>query len=161
MAAVGPRVGLPSRDEHRGVRAAGHRPVPLDDRGFSLMEVMAATVIATIAVIGLAHTFGIGRSLINRFEVLRAAKMGVQSRFEVLSATVPTSSDLALGVHPPAAIPFVYAGTNYGNETWLVENWNDPATPSATDMKRVTVRFAVDAFGVQDTVRMSRLFPTR
>ena len=41
-----------------------------DDRGaqsgFTLVEAIVATTIATIAVVGLAYSFGTGRALVNR-----------------------------------------------------------------------------------------------
>ncbi len=136
-------------------------PGGLDARGFSLMEVLVSTVIAVIAVMGLAHSFGIGRAMINRFEVSRAALSAVKARLEVLSATNPMAGDLALGDHPVTPLAFHHLGRDLGFESWTVENWNDPGTPGSADLKRVTARVVVNAQGVNDTVRLTRLFPTR
>jgi len=44
-----------------------------DERGIGLFEVIAATLVATVAVLGLAYTFGMGRGLIDRYQVARCA----------------------------------------------------------------------------------------
>lgn len=118
-------------------------------------------MIATIAVIGLAHSFGLGRALINRFEVRRAALTAVQERMEMLAVAPPSSTELALGDHPATPIPFTHQGRTYGTETWTVSVFDDPATTGSADLKRVTARVVLTGFGVTDTVRMTRLFPTQ
>ena len=133
----------------------------MDARGFSLMEVLVSTVIAVIAVMGLAHSFGIGRAMINRFEVSRAALSVAKARIEILSVANPTSEDLAPGEHPDLPLVFQHLGRNLGTESWTVENWNDPSTPGSADMKRVTARVVVNTQGVDDTVQLTRLFPTQ
>src|SRR5689334_2363201 len=43
-----------------------------NQRGLGLFEVVAGTLIATIAVLGLAYSFGVGRGMIDRYQVARA-----------------------------------------------------------------------------------------
>lgn len=133
-----------------------------DERGFSLMEVVVSTVIAVIAVAGLAHSFGIGRAMINRFEVSRAALSAVKARLEILSVSNPMSPDLTAGLHPDPSDPpilFHHLGQDLGTESWTVENWDDPSIPGSPDMRRVTARIVLNEQGVTDTVRLTRLFP--
>jgi len=46
----------------------------LNERGFSLAEALTGATISVIAVMGLAYSFGVGRGLVNRYEVARAAR---------------------------------------------------------------------------------------
>src|SRR2546426_12733052 len=63
------RIGVrPSATAPPDCPLAGSRQSPLTEQGFSLIEAVVATVIAALAVVGLAHTFGLGRAFINRFE---------------------------------------------------------------------------------------------
>src|SRR5262245_64306352 len=87
-----------------------------DEAGFSLIEVIVATVIAMLAFIGLAYTFSMGRGFINRFEVRRAAVAAARARLETL-ASDPGSPDLSI-TPPPHTTPFVVDGVNRGEERW-------------------------------------------
>ena len=66
------------------------------------MEVVVATVVAVVAVLALAYTFGTGRGLVNRYEAARVALAAAQRRMESLSAGPVTSAELQMGPHPPA-----------------------------------------------------------
>lgn len=129
---------------------------PVREAGFSLVEAIVATVIATIAVVGLAHTFGLGRSFINRFETARAALGVAQQRLEVLQAGSDPSSNLASGTLHFG--PFNHGGHQIGTEEWVVSWYDDPATPDSTDLKRVTVRVFWSQGTISDTVALTRLF---
>lgn len=88
------------------------------------MEAIVATVIAVIAALGLAYTFGIGRSNINRFELARSADAIAQSRMESLNLlldTSPGSDSLAVGTHPNVPNVFAYHGAPLGVEYWRVD----------------------------------------
>ncbi len=126
------------------------------ERGFSLMEVIVATVIATLAVTGLAYTFGMGRGFIDRFEVVRAALGVAQGRMDRLATLSTHAPEFTLGSH---AEPFVYQGVAVGNETWVVEAIDDPATPALHGtLRQVTVDVALNAEGIVNSVRLVRLF---
>ena len=77
--------GLDAGVGRRRIADAGRSGV-----GFSLMEVIVATLIATIAITGLAYTFGLGRSFIDRYELSRAALAAAQGKVEALMATPVT-----------------------------------------------------------------------
>ena len=129
----------------------------MPEAGFSLIEALAATVIATVAVVGLAYTFGLGRSFINRFEVARAALGIAQQRLELLHTEPLGSADFSEdSLH---VRPFNHAGRELGTECWAVTWYDDPATPGMThDLKRVTVTVRWMQGSVADSVIMSRLF---
>jgi hypothetical protein len=98
------------------------RPGP--EAGFSLMEAIAATVIAVLAAMGLAYSFGIGRTNINRYEAARIAEATAQSRMEWLGdlwRTQAHSESLFVGVHPATANPLLYHGRAIGVEYWRVD----------------------------------------
>jgi len=141
-------------------RTADGSADPVREAGFSLIEAIVATVIATIAVVGLAHTFGLGRSFINRFEVARAALGVAQQRLEILH-TEPRTSDSfsmdSLGLH---IRPFNHGGREIGTEEWIVSWYNDPdpTTAPANDLKQVTVRVCWSHGTIADTVALTRLF---
>ncbi len=123
--------------------------------GFSLIEVLAAGVIAILAVTGLAYSFGTGRGLINEYEVARAALGIAQQRLEILSTLPVSAPEFADSVH---VRPFQHAGAEAGTEVWTVSWYNDPATPIANDLRRVTVTVKWPANVPVDSVSLSRLF---
>jgi hypothetical protein len=125
-----------------------------------MMEAIVATAIATIAILGLAHTFGLGQGFVDKFEIARTALATAQARMEALSVTDPTSTDLSIGAHPTPAEPFLYHGANIGTETWRVEWFDDPITPAiTTDLRRVTVVIAWNIGADGDSLSLTRLFP--
>jgi Tfp pilus assembly protein PilV len=133
-----------------------------DARGFSLVEAVVATVIAVIAALGLAYTFGIGRGNVNRFEAARMADARAQGQMEYLAVLLqdrPNSDSLKVGgPYPAAAIPVTYHGAVVGTEYWRVED--APATvPAAVrpNMSLLTVEVAWSLGGVADTARYTRL----
>ena len=133
------------------------------ERGFSLVEAIAATAITTIAVLGLAYSFGVGRGLIDRFAVGRDALAAAQRRMEILSTINPQSSDLLPGNHPAVPATIVLNGQATASEQWFVAWVDDPADnaggdPNPQDYKRVTVKIGYVVDGLSDTVRVSRLF---
>ena len=52
-----------------------HRAVQ-GERGVGLMEVIVATIIAVIAIVALAYTFGMGRGLVNRYDRSEERRVG-------------------------------------------------------------------------------------
>src|SRR5262245_48296294 len=117
---------------------------PTDERGFTLTEVLVAAVMATIAVLGLAHSFAMGRANLNRYATARAALALAQGRLEWLSSAAtpghnPGSPDLTAGTHSVA----VMLGPVAATEQWVITWVNDPAdgTPDSdpNDYKRATV----------------------
>src|SRR5688572_23608911 len=108
------------------------------EHGFSLVEALVAVSIATIAVLGLAHTFGLGRGFINRFEVARAALGVAQQRLELLHG-VPSNSEM-FATDSLHFRPFMQGGGERGVEEWRVTWFDDPASPATThDLKQVSV----------------------
>ena len=111
-----------------------------DDRGFSLTEVLIAMVVAVIAVLGLAHTFGSGRALITSYETARAASALVEGRVEALAslaARSPLDPALTVGTHGPTSVAL--SNDQTGSESWLVQWVDDPINGSSNDYTRVTV----------------------
>lgn len=145
----------PRRDTHAH---EGRRGSP-DERGFSLMEAIIATVVAVLAVIGLAHTFGLGHGFIDGFSASRAALGEAQRRMEWLAAW-PDSADLFTdGYHPGAPIPVSIPGVLDASVRWRVDAYDDPITGAVTDdMRLVTVLVAYRTMDTQDTAKVTRLF---
>jgi prepilin-type N-terminal cleavage/methylation domain-containing protein len=133
------------------------------ERGFSLMEVIVAMVIATIAVIGLAFTFGTGQGLIHRFDYARAALASAQQRMEAMAVAGPTDAGLAIGTHQS---PFLLDGVPLGMQEWTVEYVDDPsdgiggadADGNPNDLKRVTLEVTWQTGSMTDMVRLTRYF---
>jgi type II secretory pathway pseudopilin PulG len=141
---------------HGGVsraRPAGSaRAKPGPERGFSLIEAIVATVIATIAVMGLAYSFGTARGLVNRYEAARVALAAAQRRMELLS-TLRASDPLLSGTHQADV---VVAGTIVARESWTATPYADPEGPG---LKRVVVRVAWGGATTADSIQLARLFP--
>ena len=133
-----------------------------EQAGFSLIEVIVATVISVIAILGLAHSFGIGRALINRFAADRNALAAAQSRMELLSRFPLSAAELSIGTHTGADIE-LYPGLKVP-ETWTVSAVDDPADglggadTNPVDYKRVTVALSWTQGGFPETIQLSRTF---
>jgi len=146
------------------VTGAGGPRVPDCERGFSLIEILAALVITVVAILGLAYSFSTGRTLIDRYAIARAALAEAQGRMEQLSLQAPGSPDLTIGTH---SVVFLVNGAAAGTDRWDVEPVDDPidglggADPNPIDLKRVTVNVNFGFGAVSDTVRLSRLFPVQ
>ena len=129
--------------------------------GFSLTEAIVAAAIAIIAVLGLAHSFGIGRALIDRYAIARAATGVAERRLEQLSVVPGTSPELAKGLHQA---PFFFNGDQIGTETWTVEWLDDPSDGTGSsdadplDLKKVTEEVRWKMASDADVIRLSRLF---
>ena len=136
-----------------------------DERGFSLIEVMVAVVIAVIAVVGLAHTFGTGRALINRYEVARDALGAAQREFEVLGAVSLASDSLDAGAGLRLHGPFPVSLNDRTNGTveWRSSWRDDPqdngagGDPNPNDYRQVTVVVRWQG-AIADSVALSRFF---
>lgn len=110
----------------------------LNERGFSLMEALTAATVAVIAVMGLAYSFGVGRALVNRYEVARAALAEAQNQLESLTQEPVDDPALAVGYTSPA-IPFRYEGVELGSQNWTVSAYDEPNLPGTVNLKRVRV----------------------
>lgn len=129
----------------------------LNERGFSLVEALTAATISVIAVLGLAYSFGVGRGLVKRYEVARAALGEAQSQLEALQLVALGDPTMAIGyVSPPT--PFRYQGSTLGTSSWQVLPYDEPTLPGPVNLKRVvmTVRWTRDA--QSDSVSLERLW---
>ncbi len=133
------------------------------ESGFSLMEVIVATIIATIAVVGLAYTFGMGRGFIDRFAVGRAALAAAQGQLDRIAAAAPGDTLTTLGTHASA---FMVGGVVRGTTTWSVSWIDDPADgvgaadPNPNDIKQASVSVQYREGSMTDSVQLSRLLPS-
>ena len=136
-----------------------------DQRGFSLIEAVVATAIAVIAVIGIAHSFGMGRALITRYEVGRVALGLAQRRMETFA--MRPSAEIA--ITPGDSVQFVYEGVPLGYESWAVAWVDDPydgtgggdTSNGPNDMKRVTVAVRWGTGSNANAVILNRLLPAQ
>lgn len=134
------------------------RPPRSDQQGFSLIEALTATVIAVIAVLGLAYTFSVGRGQVNRYEVARAALGEAEGRMEQLLFVAdarPASDSLVPGYRSPVAA-FTYAGATLGTAWWHVDAYDDPVLPQSSDLRRLVVCVRWNT-SVPDSIQLSQL----
>ena len=130
----------------------------LDERGFSLMEALTAATISVIAVLGLAYSFGVGRSMVNRYEVARAALGEAQSQLEALTLLLTTDPTLAIG-YAASPTPFRYEGATRGTSYWRVVPYDEPNLPGTINMKRVIMTVRWRSAARTDSVSLERLWP--
>jgi hypothetical protein len=121
-----------------------------------MMEAIVATVISIIAILGLAHSFGLGRGFIERFSVGRAALAAARGRMEALTVLLPTSDSLAMNAAFIA--PFNFGAVESGTIHWRIAPYNDPITAGPNDLKEVTVVVAWGAGAERDSLKLTRLF---
>ncbi len=134
--------------------------------GFSLMEVVVATVIATVAVVGLAYTFGLGRGFINQYEIGRAAAAQAEGQIELIAAT--SAGDTLVKIGPPQHMSyFLVAGKICGTQRWMLR-WIDdpadgtyPADPNPNDLRQATVTVSFMNGSIPDSVQVTRLLPAQ
>src|SRR5262245_9327375 len=132
----------------------------LNERGFSLMEALTGATISVIAVLGLAYSFGVGRGLVNRYEVARAALGEAQSQLEGLQlvhAANRSDPTLAFGYVSPST-PFLYEGSALGDSYWRVDPYNEPNLPGNANLKRVLVVVRWTRNAQTDSVTLVRLW---
>lgn len=129
-----------------------------DEQGFSLVEAVTATVIAVLAVLGLAYTFSVGRSQVDRYEVARAALGAAENRMErllLLADRTPTADSVTVGYSSPS-FPFSYAGAPMGTLWWHVDAYDDPNVPGNPDLRRLVVCVRWNS-SVPDSVQIDQL----
>ena len=121
------------------------------------MEALTAATVAVIAVMGLAYSFGVGRALVNRYEIARAALAEAQNQLEALTQVAPNDPVLALGYVAPQT-PFRYEGVELGTQDWRVMAYDEPNLPGTVNMKRVrvVVRWQQNSRG--DSLTLERLW---
>jgi hypothetical protein len=129
----------------------------LNERGFSLAEALTAATVSVIAVMGLAYSFGVGRGLVNRYEVARAALGEAQSQLEALQLAPRNDPSMTIGyVSPPT--PFLYEGATLGTSSWRVVAYDDPSLPGTVNLKRVIMTVQWTRNAQSDSVSLERLW---
>ncbi|TMQ70267.1 MAG: hypothetical protein E6K80_09035 [Candidatus Eisenbacteria bacterium] len=144
------------------MRAPSTRIGPAE-AGFTLIEALVASLIAVIAVMGLAFTFSAGRGMIDRYATARDALAATEQRMErlsILSLKDAGNADLAPGTHGP--LPRPLNGNMSGTERWTVTWIDDPVDnaggdPNPNDYKQVTVDVRWMSGAVQDHVQLTRI----
>jgi type II secretory pathway pseudopilin PulG len=131
------------------------------ERGVGLMEVVIATVIAVIAIVALAYSFGMGRGLVNQYEIARIALAAAQRRMETLSSLPANAAELQIGV--PHTADVQVDGLTVARESWTVVPYDDPADGlnGDLDLKQVTATVSWGQAGPTETVILTRFFPVR
>lgn len=129
----------------------------LNERGFSLMEALTAATVAVIAVMGLAYSFGVGRALVNRYEVARAALAEAENQLEALTQLETNDATLAVGYVSPAT-PFRYEGVELGTRDHRVTAYDEPNLPGTLNMKRVRVVVRWQQNSRPDSLMLERLW---
>jgi type II secretory pathway pseudopilin PulG len=129
----------------------------LNERGFSLMEALTGATITVIAVVGLAYSFGVGRGLVNRYEVARAALGEAQSQLEALQLVSRNDPSMAFGYASPPT-PFRYEGVTLGTSSWRVLGYDEPSIPGTQNLKRVVVTVTWTRNTQTDSVSLERLW---
>lgn len=129
----------------------------LNERGFSLMEALTAATVAVIAVMGLAYSFGVGRALVNRYEIARAALAEAENELEALTQRPASDPVLAVGYVAPQT-PFRYEGATLGSLNWRVSGYDEPNLPGTVNMKRVRVIVRWQQNAQTDSLSLERLW---
>jgi len=129
------------------------------------MEVLVATVIATIAVVGLAYTFGMGRGFINQFEVGRAAEAAAEGEMDMMAGTPASDTLVEIGrLHMSS---FMVGCKNTGNQRWMLGLVDDTAdsvgeaAPNPNDLRPATVTVLFRHGSLPDSVQVTRLLPAQ
>jgi len=120
---------------------------------------MAGALVATLAVLGLAYSFGVGRGLIDRYQVARSAM--ARARLVVDSLATQSPATLVDGSEP-----FWVENLQAGTTSWTI-HWVDdpvdrlagdsPADPNPNDTKRIQVEVLWQLGAASDTLRLSRM----
>ncbi len=118
------------------------------------MEAIAATMIAAVAILGLAHSFGLGRGQIDRFTVARAALAAAEDRMETLSVQPASSPDMSLGAHDTT---FVFEGESRGVVHWEVSHYPLSWSSHLDHLTQVDVDVQWDS-GPGDAIHLTRYF---
>jgi len=121
------------------------------------MEALTAATISVIAVIGLAYSFGVGRSMVDRYEIARAALGEAQTQLEALTLLPESDPALAIG-YVGMLTPFRYEGTALGTSYWRVLPYDEPNLPGTTNMKRVVMTVRWQSAARTDSVALERLW---
>jgi hypothetical protein len=121
------------------------------------MEAIVATVIAVLAVIALAYSFGYGRSFINGFEVRRVAEGAAQACMDSLGTLPDSAAGLALGTHPATPLPFACNGRVVGTVSWRVSNPSDVPATVAGALRELKVAVAWMQENMRDSVVYTRV----
>jgi Tfp pilus assembly protein PilV len=132
------------------------------ESGFSIMEAVVATLIATIAVLGLASSFGSARGLVDRYAEARVALAAAQRRMEILSVLDANAPELQIGTAHQADV--VVDNAIVARESWTIAAFDDPANGTGagqTDLKQVTVTVSWGAGAPAEQVQLVRLFPAQ
>jgi hypothetical protein len=132
----------------------------LNERGFSLMEALTGATISVIAVLGLAYSFGVGRGLVNRYEVARAALGEAEAQLEGLRLVYANDRNdptLAYG-YVSSSTPFRYEGATLGSSSWSVVGYDEPSLPGTQNLKRVVMVVRWTQNAQTDSVLLERLW---
>jgi hypothetical protein len=121
------------------------------------MEALTAATVAVIAVMGLAYSFGVGRALVNRYEIARAALAEAQNQLEALTQYDVSDPVLAIGYVAPLT-PFRYEGAQLGTQNWRVTAYDEPHLPGTANMKRVRVVVRWQQNARADSLTLERLW---
>ena len=121
------------------------------------MEALTSATISVIAVLGLAYSFGVGRALVNHYEIARAALGEAQSQLEALTLLPSSDAALALGYVGPQT-PFRYEGATFGNENWRVVAYDEPNLPGTANFRRVIMTVRWRQGTRTDSVSLERLW---
>lgn len=120
------------------------------------MEALAGAAISVIAVMGLAYSFGVGRGMVEGYEVARAALATGESQMEALKLYPDGDPALAMGYVSPAT-PFLYEGTQRGDLYWRVVPFSI-GVPGALPMRNVMLAIRWKRDARMDSLVIQRLW---
>jgi hypothetical protein len=124
------------------------------EAGFSIVEAVVATAIATIAGIGIAYSLSTARALIDRYETARTALGAAQGRLERVVAAPNGSPWRASGDHGPLDV--VIDGRTVARERWSILPFEDPL-PGSSGVRRLTVVVEWAQGGAAESVTLTTL----
>jgi hypothetical protein len=117
---------------------------------------MAAMLITVVAIMGLAHTFGLGTSFIDRYATARAALARANGQLENVRGQVKSGAGLA---NADSSSSILLAPGQAGMLHTVIEGQDDPAdgTGGAADYFRVTASVSWTQAGMTDSVQVATL----
>jgi len=121
------------------------------------VEALTAASISVIAVLGLAHSFGMGRALVDRYEIARVALSEAQSQLEAMTLMPTSDPTLAVGYVSPLT-PFRYQGATLGTQYWRVVGYDEPHMTGVTNLRRVIMTVRWKQADRSDSLSLERLW---
>ena len=132
------------------------------ERGTSLTEALAATVLGIVAALAMVYALSSGNASIQAMRIERAAITTAQQKMEKLLAKPTGDAQLSVGNHGPESVTLPY---KTGQTSWVVAWQDDPIDGSGVgdtdpqDYKKLTVTVSWTDAIARSTSMSTFLYP--